>query len=54
VNGKELRAWMAEHGYSYRALARDLDCNPSSITAWLNGTTPISRRTELALVGLLA
>lgn len=52
MTADELRAWMDDHGYSVRSLARALEREPSTIQRYRVGTSPIPRVIELALRGL--
>lgn len=54
MTGDEFRAWMDEHGYSVRSLARALEREPRTIQRYRDGSLPVPRVVELALVGLTA
>lgn len=52
VTSDELRAWMREHGYTVRSLARALEREPRTIQRYRDGGLPVPRVVELALIGL--
>jgi hypothetical protein len=49
MTGADLRAWMARHRYSIRALSEVLEIHPSTLQRYRQGQLPVPALVELAL-----
>lgn len=54
MTADEFRSWMESHGYSVRSLARALEREPRTVQRYRDGSLPVPRVIELALIGLEA